>query len=391
MTALAAFTVSWVMWMLGRQHWRQGISQAVLSAALFGVAYLFFALQSMLATVELQVASKTFISAAMAAFTVALQRFRQSTDVTRDSITVFAPLLGSLALAVMYVPQDLGTFNRLQTLITVLQTAYTLIVLLHMRFHTPGVGWTLVTGAACVQIVSILPLAFSSHRPSPGFGSEAPVGALLAMWSVCLMLFLKLMVTSTGFLIMLRDRQVALERHRAQIDPLTQLPNRAALVSDLTRALDAAASAGKPLSVMMLDIDHFKGFNDQHGHLAGDQVLRLVAQILQRQTRGNDFVARYGGEEFIIVLPDTNAQKALAMAQRVCRAIRTTQLTLASGAKLKITVSAGVHVGVPHTGASWESFVAAADAAMYDAKHSGRDRVVISTSPPGNRRGMVAA
>ena len=88
MTALAAFTVSWVMWMLGRQHWQQGMSQAVLSTSLFGLAYVFFALQSKLGVVELQATSKTLISAAMAAFTIALQRFRQSTDISRDSATV---------------------------------------------------------------------------------------------------------------------------------------------------------------------------------------------------------------------------------------------------------------------------------------------------------------
>ncbi|QIL71415.1 GGDEF domain-containing protein [Diaphorobacter sp. HDW4B] len=380
MTALAAFTVSWVMWMLGRQHWQQGMSQAVLSTSLFGLAYVFFALQSKLGVVELQATSKTLISAAMAAFTIALQRFRQSTDLARDSATVLLPLLGSLALAVMFLPKDLPAFNRMQTIVTMLQTGYTLTVLYRMRANTPGTGWLLVTGATCVQLLAILPLAFAGHRPSPTFGTEAPLGSLLATWAVCLMLFLKLVVTSIGFLVMLRDRQFALERHKAQLDPLTQLLNRTALVRDMNKLMAAAASSSKPLSVMVLDIDHFKRINDQHGHLVGDQVIRQVAQTLQQQSRGKDIVARYGGEEFVLVLPDTDPDEAQIAAQRFCRGIRNTPLILDSGEKINVTVSVGIHSGVPAPQAHWEALVAAADAAMYNAKRSGRDRVVVAAS-----------
>ncbi|QIL83224.1 GGDEF domain-containing protein [Diaphorobacter sp. HDW4A] len=381
MTALAAWTVSWVMWILGRQYWRQGMSQAVLSTVLLGFAYIFFALQSKLGMIELQVTSKTLITAATAAFTIALQRFRQSTDWKRDSITIIAPLLASSILAIISLSADTGMFNRTQTVVTVLQTAYALSVLFRMRANTPGLGWVLVTVATCVQIVSLVPLVFSSHRPSPSFGNDAPIGALLAMWGVSLMLFLNLVVTFIGFLIMLRDRQTALERHKALLDPLTQLPNRAALVRDMTKALDAAARSERPLSVMIMDIDHFKRFNDKFGHLAGDQVIQLVARILQQQSRERDVVSRYGGEEFVLVLPNTDPHEAQNMAIRLCNAIRNTPLKLASGKELHITVSVGVHAGVPPQGVGWEPLIEAADAAMYHAKRKGRDRVEISVTP----------
>ncbi len=380
MTALAAWTVSWVLWMLGRQYWRQGMSQAVLSTWLFGCSYIFFALQSKLGVVELQVVSKTLISAAMAAFTVALQRFRQSTDWKRDGFVVGAPLVGSLLLALWFVPQDMPMFNRLQTIITVAQTAYTLWVLFRMRTSTPGMGWVLVTGAACVQIVSIIPLIFAKHRPSPAFMVDAPLGSVLAMWAVCLMLFLKLVVTSVGFLVMLRDRQAALEQHRAQLDPLTQLPNRSLLTRGMQTAIAHAAEATRPLSVMVVDIDHFKRFNDTHGHLAGDQVIQLVAQILREQSRSQDVVARYGGEEFVLMLPDTELHVADRVAQRLCEKVRSTPLVLANGTALHVTISVGVFADMPSKDTGWEHMMAAADQAMYRAKQGGRDRVALAAA-----------
>ena len=380
MTALAAWTLSWMLWMLGRQYWRQGMSQAILSTALFGSAYIFFALQSQLGIVALHVLSKTLISAAMAIFTIALQRFRQSTDWQRDSATVWIPLVFTLALAALLLPSDTASFNRLQSVITALQTAYTLSVLYRMRANTPGVGWVLLTVAVSVQLLAIVPLMFASHRPSPTFDAEEPVSSVLAMWFVCLILFLKLVVSSVGFLIMLRDRQAALEQHKAQLDPLTQLLNRTALVREMNKALETSKSSGKPVSVLVIDIDHFKQFNDQHGHLAGDQVIQLVARTLAQQSRDKDIVSRYGGEEFVLILPDTDSQEAQIAAQRFCRAVRTTPLITASGKTLRVTVSIGVHAAAPADATLWEPLVAAADAALYNAKREGRDRVVISAT-----------
>ena len=362
MTALAAFTVSWVMWILGRQHWRQGMSQAVLSTLMCGLAYTCFALQSKLGVTFLQVTAKILISVAIAAFTIALQRFRQSTHWPRDWATMLLPVAGSMMLAVIYLPSDLPGFNRMQTVITVLQTASTLQVLYRIRPNTPGIGWTLVTASVFGQILAIVPLVFIKDRPAPEMSGDMPLASLIAMWALCLVLFLKLVVSSIGFLIMLRDRQSALERHKALLDPLTQLNNRAALVRGLTQAIETAARNDKPLSVMVMDIDHFKRVNDLHGHLVGDQVIQLVARVLQQQSRGKDVVSRYGGEEFVLVLPDSLPHEALVAAQRLSRAIRNTPLILPSGEKLNVTVSVGIHSEVPASGARWEPMVEAADA-----------------------------
>ncbi len=380
MTAIAAWTVSWVMWVLGRRHMQQGMWQAILSTTLFGAAYACFALQSHLGLTLLQFSAKLLVSAATATFTIALQRFRQSSDLNRDATTVLAPVLASLALGLMLLPSNMSAFNRMQTVVVVLQTLYTLSLLIHMRASTPGLGWVLITVANVAQILSILPLVFIPERPSPHFSAEATSGDVLAMWAVCLMLYLKVVVSAIGFLIMLRDRQAALDHGRAQLDPLTQLPHRAALLPALKSAMQTSRSSGKPLAVMMVDIDHFKRFNDTHGHLLGDQVIRAVADILKQQSRGKDLVARYGGEEFVLLLPNTNAQEAQIMALRLNRAIRAAPLNLTSGEPLHVTVSIGIHSTIPTQDERWDHLLATADLAMYEAKREGRDRVAVASN-----------
>ena len=380
MIALSAFCMVWVMSSLGRAYWRQGIAEAVWSAALCGVAYAIFAVQAKLGMVELQVLAKTLISVAISAFTVALQRFRHSYAAVRDVSTVVLPVVASLALAWWYLPGDLIAFNRMQTVVTVVQTVCTLQVLVAMRASAPGIGWLLVTAAIVGQLVSIIPLVFVKDRPMPAPGAEMPLSALLTMWALCLTLFLKLMVTSIGFLVMLRDRQVAAEFRQASLDPLTQLPTRRDLVRGMTEVIHTATHSAKTLTVLLIDIDHFKRCNDQHGHLVGDKVIQVVARVLKQQSRSKDLVARYGGEEFVLVLPETGVQEAHVVAQRVCAVIRNTPVETTSGQQLYVTASIGVHVAQPAPGVDWKALIEAADVAMYAAKRQGRDRVVLSAA-----------
>ena len=379
MIALSAFCMVWVLWALGRQYWRQGIAEAVISAALCGVAYALFAVQAKLGITELQVIAKILINVAIGAFTIALQRFRQSHVWLRDVLTIVLPVVASLLLAGVYLPGDLAGFNRMQTIVTVVQTLCTLQVLWVLRSSAPGTGWLLLTAAIAGQLISIIPLVFVKDRPLPAVGTELPLGALLSMWALCLTLFLKLMVTSIGLLVMLRDRQAAADTRQASLDPLTQLPNRRELVRGMTQALHSATPA-QALSVLVVDIDHFKRFNDQHGHLAGDQVIQTVARVLKQQSRSGDLVARYGGEEFVVLLPDTLPDEAQSVAQRVCTTIRNTPVETSAGLQLHVTVSIGVHVAQPTPAADWKQLVEAADAAMYRAKRSGRDRVAMSSA-----------
>ena len=132
------------------------------------------------------------------------------------------------------------------------------------------------------------------------------------------------------------------------------------------------------LALMMIDIDHFKRFNDQHGHDVGDQVLREVAQVLQSQTRGSDVAARYGGEEFTIMLPDITDKLALERAERVRMNVEKLILHAAGKDVGNITISIGL-AQFPTHGTTIEALLLAADKALYEAKRAGRNRVLLSS------------
>ena len=162
-------------------------------------------------------------------------------------------------------------------------------------------------------------------------------------------------------------------------DPLTGLYNRRYLTEVLERDIRRSVRAEQPLGILMLDLDHFKKFNDTYGHEAGDAVLRETASFLTRSIRVEDVVCRYGGEEFVIILPTANLAAAHARAERI--RLKLKELTvLHQGHSLgMITVSVGV-AALPDHGTSPNNLLEAADAALYRAKREGRDRVVDATS-----------
>jgi len=164
-------------------------------------------------------------------------------------------------------------------------------------------------------------------------------------------------------------------------DPLTGLCNRRYLTEMLDREIRRAVRAEQPLGILMLDLDHFKKFNDTYGHDAGDTVLRETASFLTKSIRIEDIVCRFGGEEFVIILPTADLNASHARAERIRSKLR--ELTvLHQGQSLgMITVSVGV-AALPQHGTSPKELLDAADAALYRAKREGRDRVVVADPPP---------
>jgi diguanylate cyclase (GGDEF)-like protein len=159
-------------------------------------------------------------------------------------------------------------------------------------------------------------------------------------------------------------------------DGLTGLHNRRHLEEQLVAEFSFAKRHRVPLSFVIFDLDFFKKINDQHGHRAGDEVLRDVAEALQATTRIEDTVARYGGEEFAILARQTDAPKAVRLAERVRTVVA--GLTVHAGDKeLHVTISAGVACHVPHDFPGPTALVEAADKALYLAKERGRNQVVV--------------
>lgn len=165
-------------------------------------------------------------------------------------------------------------------------------------------------------------------------------------------------------------------KHRSLHDALTQTPNRQHFLHVLGRWAKRAHSEGRHLSLVLVDIDFFKHYNDRNGHLSGDRALHQLAGLLQGALRVGDTVARYGGEEFTVLLPDTNEAEALATARRLCRVVREASFEHGEEQpRRRFTVSAGVASLEP--GLSPEGLIARADQAMYQAKRSGRDQAVL--------------
>lgn len=171
-------------------------------------------------------------------------------------------------------------------------------------------------------------------------------------------------------------RALDLARERAIRDGLTGVFNRRFLDEYLPKAFDQASRSGLPLSLLMLDIDHFKAFNDEFGHEGGDQVLRLFAQCLQTHLRSGDVVARYGGEEFCVVLPHAASAFALGLAERLRGLVA--GLSLPEGLFPRgrgITTSIGL-ASFPEHAQTQEALLSLADQALYEAKGLGRNRIV---------------
>jgi diguanylate cyclase (GGDEF)-like protein len=165
-------------------------------------------------------------------------------------------------------------------------------------------------------------------------------------------------------------RAVLLDRIRAaaEVDSLTGVANRRAFDAALTLAVERADGYGDGFGLLMIDLDHFKRLNDQHGHLVGDEVLRIAAHRIRAECRESDLAARYGGEEFAVIIDTADETQVLAVAERIRAAVAT------ADTPVPVTASLGV-ARYPADAGTGAELVAAADAALYVAKADGRNRV----------------
>ncbi len=177
------------------------------------------------------------------------------------------------------------------------------------------------------------------------------------------------------------QQNLEIVRTEALTDPLTTLSNRKYFDAALAKGIAEAQEKNEPLSLLMADIDHFKSFNDQYGHLTGDQVLRLVALAVKQNVKGRDVAARYGGEEFVVALPNTALQSAITVADHIRRAVMTKELMRRSnGERLgRVTISIGAAVLRP--GDTAQLLIERADKCLYAAKRNGRNRVICEADP----------
>jgi diguanylate cyclase (GGDEF)-like protein len=159
-------------------------------------------------------------------------------------------------------------------------------------------------------------------------------------------------------------------------DVLTLLPNRRKIIVDLQEEVIRSTRYGTPLSISIVDIDHFKNINDTHGHGTGDEVLRIIGARLRDQIRHPDTIGRYGGEEFLIVLPNSERKAAVEQAHRLCQHVRAMRIETETH-NFSMTISIGV-AQLQIAQENWEQFLHRADVALYQAKNNGRDQWAVA-------------
>jgi len=181
-----------------------------------------------------------------------------------------------------------------------------------------------------------------------------------------------------GFLLLLEARRHDDLNRLAAMDALTGMYNRRTFMELAEGELARTRRNGRPLTLLIFDIDHFKQINDTYGHLAGDQVLRSLKGVLEQCLRRQDTVGRYGGEEFCILAPETNREGALLLAERVRQALADASMGPCAGGDVHITASIGVAVVEDGAAVNLDSMLSRADQALYRAKHNGRNCVALA-------------
>jgi diguanylate cyclase (GGDEF)-like protein len=250
----------------------------------------------------------------------------------------------------------------------------------NLRARWPAIFVPLMHG-----VVLMLPILLGDFYRS----SDAPIMAQI--WVAAFAAELVIYAVGTVFIIVMlvSERTVSAHKTAASVDPLTGLLNRRGFGEATSRMIEREAKAGRPITVMIFDIDHFKSVNDRFGHAAGDDVLQVFANVAVGALRITDLVGRVGGEEFAALLP-CSIEEAMLAAERVREAFETSGVAI-DAAPLETTVSIGVAGGPANT--ELEVLMASADTALYQAKRAGRNRVQAAMEQPlslaNGRRNMV--
>jgi diguanylate cyclase (GGDEF)-like protein len=369
--ALVAVIMGSCLILVGQLRHRDGMLTTGLGMFSHALAYIGFTLFGQASMWLTYVLANTLLSTALALYTVSLPLIHGRRPPWRLAFAF--PLALGVLLSLL-----IDTEEPRQLVACVLLFSQCLVILHLSRIHAVLGGRAhriLMIGAGIslfglgIRVVVILSGAPAEMHYDV---SNLKQTVSVALGAATIIMF------SFGLVLLSRERIESELRQTARRDTLTQMPNRLAILEQLSDELERARRQHTPLSIAMLDLDHFKQINDSHGHLVGDDVLRHCADHLQQRLRRNDSIGRYGGEEFLLVLPGTDASGALELVDQLRQSL-TQQPAQIDGKSIALSFSAGIYGSTSPAGEDITGMLLKADAALYRAKHAGRNTQVLAT------------
>jgi diguanylate cyclase (GGDEF)-like protein len=317
------------------------------------------------------------IAVGMACFAIALRRFFGLPEWRKRLLLIVPPLAMVVSTVLVFVvPADdirLGLISMLLASLAgvCVQSIYGHALPRTLSQHIIGFYFLLGLATLMARSVATLLLRLPQHgifEVTPLTLSVYVVGGLMPV------------VGTIAFLLMCTERSQREIERTARIDHLTGIYNRGAIEGLAGRMIASSLRHGTPMSLMVVDIDHFKRINDELGHAAGDKALLATVQMMQALVRACDLLGRLGGEEFVVLMPDTDAVQARRAAERMRTEVEQTPVTF-FGTFRSLTVSIGVSEYRVEDG-GFDRLLQRADRALYEAKHSGRNRVLVDLMAP---------
>ena len=362
-------TLSVVLGIVGRQRQAEGVSLWAIALALNSLGYALLGLRGQVSDLLSIVVANAALSGALAMFAEGLFRFQQRPS---PRWLVWPPVL-FLAMLFVFLIDRLPERVVASSAIFAAQLFLILTLLAQGRRHTVGQGQYLIGASVLVALATLAYRGISAAFEWGQTGSMLTPGPVQTVSFV--LTTVNIVVFGVGLVIMTKERADERNRLLAHRDDMTGLNNRRSVLEALNQQLAQARRSGIPLSLLMIDVDHFKRINDTHGHLSGDLVLKQVAHTLRTRVRSQDIVGRVGGEEFLVVLPNTTAIGGRWVADALRESIAATRCSSLAGKPIPITVSMGLHEFDPRGDRDCDDLINDADQALYRAKANGRNRV----------------
>ncbi|PAU86967.1 GGDEF domain-containing protein [Pseudomonas sp. WN033] len=366
---IVSFTMTACTAAVWRPERKEGLGFLTLALALHGLVYILFGLRDQVSDALSILVANTLLTGVFVLFTEALMQFQQRHP--NRWLTCW-PLV-VLPVTLWLLLDHLAARVIVVAVIILYQALLLLVITLSLHRQTEGRGQYFL---ACAFALIIATMAYR------GVGTALGMDQMLQITSsnpIQMVTFLTAIITmiliSMGLVLMTKERADAQMLKLAMHDELTGLPNRRYILEVLERLLAASDRQQQPLSLMMLDTDHFKLINDRHGHQVGDQSLKLLADTLRSRLRTQDYAGRLGGEEFLVLLPNTQASGARELAEQLRQSIEQTRFLTRDGRPLTLTISIGLCCLEPGSELDSQQAISRADQALYLAKQNGRNRV----------------